>query len=587
MNSRRPLTSVTIREEVDVVACRQCAKRIAEWLGMSRLEQIRVATSVSELARNIYQYAGTGSFQFQLELDERGQLVALGFEARDKGPGIAQIDAILDGSYVSATGMGVGLRGAHRLMDSFEIDTGPAGTRISAAKRVHPPRPAPSDASVRAFQDALAHEGTVDPFREIQVQGEELMLTNAELVAKQQELEATNLELASTNKGVVALYSELEKTAQDLQEASESKSRFFSNMTHEFRTPINIIENMSKLLQSGADGTLNPEQRKQVGFISDAVSELSQLVNELLDLAEAQSGRMDVVPGAFGLVDFMLQLRQFASALSTRYPKVDCQVHLPDRDLPMNTDRNRLFQILRNLISNAIKYTPQGEVNVRVFQTDEHCVEFLVEDTGIGIAEEHQAQVFEEFCRIRSPGLTHIEGTGLGLPLAKRLAGLLKGDLSLSSTLGKGSRFFVRLPCAFEHQEVPSARAGLKGTTVLVIDDNAADRYLVGRALQPFDVVLIEADTARASIDKLHAVRPDVILLDLDLPDISGEDLLESMDWAMHQRVIVNTAKALGENDRERLAPMCHAILDKSRPDYSEALIEAIERLVWSHAHEG
>ncbi len=566
-----------------MVACRQCAKRAASWLGMSPLEQIRVATSVSELARNIYQYAGQGVFHFYLLSDGRGLLSALGFEARDKGPGIANLDRILDGSYVSSTGMGIGLRGAQRLMDEFEIESSPQGTLIRARKRVLPSRPLPSRASIQAFQDELRREGAVDPFEEIQVQGEELVITTAELLAKQQELEATNLELENTNKGVVALYSELEKTAQELQEASESKSRFFSNMTHEFRTPINIIENISKMLLSGVDGALNSEQLKQVRFISDAATELSQLVNELLDLAEAQSGRMDVMPARFNLGGFMQQLQQFSASLAPRYPQVTCRVHPPVQDVTLNTDGNRLFQILRNLISNAFKYTPKGHVEVRVFQPDADHLEFVVEDSGVGIAEQDQARVFEEFCRIRSPGLTHIEGTGLGLPLARKLATLLRGRLSLTSTLGQGSRFYLTLPISYEQGEV---ELSLSGTTVLVIDDNEADRYVVSRLLEPYDPVIIEAEDSRSSIDKLQGVRPDIILLDLDLPDISGEDLLASMDEGMRRRVIVNTSKTLSEAERARLAPLCHAILSKPQPDYDEALLRSMDNLSRRHAHE-
>ncbi|TLX56786.1 histidine kinase [Stutzerimonas nosocomialis] len=587
MSETRLLTTVSIRSEVDVVSCRQCAKQIADWLGLSKLEQIRIATSISELARNVYQYARQGGFAFYLQSNARGQLTALVIESRDKGPGIPHLDRILDGSYESSTGMGVGLAGARRLMDDFEIETSPQGTLVRVAKRVHPPRPYPSEQQTQALRDALTREGTVDPYQEIQVQGEELLLTTAELLTKQQELEATNLELETTNKGVVALYSELEKTAQELQQAGESKSRFFSNMTHEFRTPINIIENISKLLLNGVDGQLNQEQLKQVRFISDAATELSELVNELLDLAEAQSGRMDINPQRFSLVDFMQQLRQFSGALSMRYPRITWGVQVPSQDVWLNTDRNRLFQIMRNLIGNAFKYTPQGSVTVRVYQPDADNLEFLVEDTGVGIAENDQQRVFEEFCRIRSQGLTHIEGTGLGLSLAQKIATLLKGQISLTSKLGEGSRFYVQLPCEYDKRETGGSEFSLVDTTILLIDDNEADRYLVIKTLAPYDPVIIEAETARASIDRLHSVRPDIILLDLDLPDISGEDMLESMDWSMHQRVIINTAKPLDADDRERLLTMCHAILDKSQVDYHEALLRSVQQLCWSQAHEG
>nr|WP_256737626.1 ATP-binding protein [Pseudomonas sp. dw_358] len=467
-------------------------------------------------------------------------------------------------------------------MDEFDIQTGTEGTRIRALKVVFPPQPFPSEKRIQEIRRQLQHEGASDPYVELQVRGSELLLTSSELHNKQQELEATNQELENTNKGVVALYSELEKASQELQEASDSKSRFFSNMTHEFRTPINIIENISKLLLKGADGELNPEQYKQVRFISSAAGELSDLVNELLDLAEAESGRMDIVPTRFSLADFTEQLRQFTGALSMRYPSIAWQIAPVHSDVMLDTDRNRLFQILRNLITNAFKYTPEGSVTVRCLLPDNETVEFLVEDSGVGISEDNQARIFEEFARVRIPGLAHVQGNGLGLPLAARLAALLRGEIQLHSEPGAGSRFTARIAREHHQSAVDLQNLDLSGITVLVIDDNEADRYLVHHVLEPFHAVVMESPTAAASIDKMHAIRPDIILLDLDLPDIYGADLLESMDWSLHSRVLINTAKPLENAERDRLLGMCQGILLKTQPDYAEALLQHVQRLAGS-----
>ncbi|WP_252273330.1 ATP-binding protein [Pseudomonas subflava] len=579
MHKTRRIVSIEIREEVDVVNCRQSAKRIAAWLDLSQLEQIRFATSVSELARNIYQYAGSGFFHFDLAQNAVEQLCALTFTAEDHGPGIAHIEQILDGSYVSPTGMGVGLRGAQRLMDDFDIKTSAAGTHIRGRKAIHPPRPFPSPASLKAIREQLQSDGVADPYVELQVRGKELLLTTAELQSKQLELEATNVELENTNKGVVALYSELEKATEELREAGESKSRFFANMTHEIRTPINIVENISKLLLKGMDGPLNPEQYKQVAFISDAAAELSELVNELLDLSEAESGRIEITPVKFELSDFVEQLRQFAGALGLRHPSVEWEIVGASQEVALETDRHRLFQIMRNLIGNAFKYTPAGKVVVRTYLPDEHSAEFMVEDTGVGIAPENHARVFEEFLRVRGPGMSQVQGTGLGLPLARRLAGLLRGEISLDSELGRGSRFLLRFARRYDENGAEPAPLDLSGINVLLIDDNEADRYLLSRLLQPYHPVIIEAVSATSSIDKLHAIRPDIIFLDLDLPDISGEDLLESMDWSMHARVLINTAKPLEGPLLERLQRQSRAILHKSHPDYAEQVLNQVRRL--------
>ena len=579
MTEYRRLTSLQIQAETDVVACRQCAKQIAGWLGLAPLDQIRLATAVSELARNVYQYAGGGAFHFYLERDARGLAVAIMFDAIDQGPGISQLPQVLDGSYVSPTGMGVGLLGAQRLLDHWKVDTGPNGTHIRAGKAMHPALPFPDAEKIEALRHTLASGGFADPFVALHEQGSELLLTTAELQNKQRELEATNLELETTNKGVVALYSELEKTAQELTTASESKSRFFSNMTHEFRTPINIIENISKLLLNGTDGDLNPEQLKQVGFIAAAAGELAEMVNELLDLAQAESGRMEVMPTTFTLQSFTEQLRQFTAALALRYPHLNWDIISLGHPIILETDRNRLFQIMRNLISNAFKYTPAGNVTVRVFQPDEQNIELWVEDTGVGISEENLGRIFEEFARIRMPGLTQVQGNGLGLPLAQRLAVLLRGEIRVTSVPGKGSRFSVSVARHLQEAEDGALPLSLEGLSVLIIDDNEGDRYLLRHLLEPYGPLIIEANSAGDSIDKLHAVRPDIIFLDLELPDIYGADLLDSMDWAMHARVLINTAKPLDEAERAALASQSAGVLQKGQPAYTESVLRQLRRL--------
>ncbi|WP_347883783.1 ATP-binding protein [Pseudomonas aestiva] len=569
------LLTLALRSEQDIVHCRQAAKRLTAALDWPMLEQIRLATAVSELARNIHQYAGSGQFDFALLRDEGQRLRGLEVRAIDQGPGIAEMEAIRAGSYRSSTGMGIGLRGAQRLFDDFDIQTSPAGTRITARK-YQAPLAFPEAALLQALTAELQGSPPADPYQQIRLQSEELLLTNTELQLRQSELEVTNKELENTNQGVVALYSELEKATQELKEASEAKTRFFSNMTHEFRTPINIIENVAKLLASGVDGSLNAEQQRQVRFISDAALELANLVSELLALAEVQSGRLTIVPQPFTLAPFIERLEQFAAALAPRYSQVSFSVAPPPAEVLLDTDESRLFQVLRNLISNAFKYTPRGQVRIQVFQPDDASLEFLVEDSGIGIAATDQQKIFEEFERIRSPHLTHIEGTGLGLPLAQRLAVLLGGELSVDSAVGRGSRFTLRLPRHYASHRDAAPEPDLSGLTVLVIEDNEGDRYLVRRTLERLNPVLLEADSARSSLDRLNAVRPDIIILDLDLPDINGEDLLASMDWSMHRRVLINTAKPLDEAGCQRLQDYCHAILFKHAPDHAERLLAEV-----------
>jgi signal transduction histidine kinase len=269
------------------------------------------------------------------------------------------------------------------------------------------------------------------------------------LLDREHEIAELNGELAETNKGVVALYAELDDKAQALREASDLKSRFLSYMSHEFRTPLGAIRSLARLLLDRMDGPLSDEQEKQVLLMQRSAVELSEMVDDLLDLAKIEAGRISVSPAWFEMVDFFSALRGMFKpllAMST----INLVFEEP-RDMPrIYTDDKRLSQILRNYISNAIKFTQDGEVRVRARAEGSDAVTFSVSDTGIGIAEEFQATIFQDFVQIDSPLQRKWRGTGLGLSLSKRIAELLGGSVGLVSKPGAGSTFSVTIPIRFE-----------------------------------------------------------------------------------------------------------------------------------------
>ena len=271
------------------------------------------------------------------------------------------------------------------------------------------------------------------------------------LAASRREVDELRAELEETNRGVVALYAELDAQAQELQKATELKSRFLAYMSHEFRTPISAIRSIVRLLIDRVDGPLTPEQEKQVGFVDSTATELADMVDDLLDLAKIEAGRVDISPAWFEMVDLFSALRgMFRPVLHN--PATALIFEEPEGLPKLYTDDRKLSQILRNFISNALKFTPQGEVRVTAMRVGDHAVRFSVADTGIGIAPEHHAAVFDDFSQVDSPVQKRLRGTGLGLSLSRQLAVLLGGRVELVSELGKGSVFSVTLPVQLQRQ---------------------------------------------------------------------------------------------------------------------------------------
>ncbi|KTC55802.1 histidine kinase [Pseudomonas fluorescens ABAC62] len=286
---------------------------------------------------------------------------------------------------------------------------------------------------------------------------ESSMLSSAEqsaLIAQlQSEAAALREELDETNQGVLALYAELDIQAEELRQASDLKSRFLSYMSHEFRTPLGSILSINSLLADELDGPLSPEQHKQVAFVSTAARELSDMVDDLLDLAKIEAGRISISPAWFDMFDLFSALRGMfrpivdASAVDLIFEE---PIGLPR----LYTDDKKLGQILRNFISNSLKFTSRGEVRVSARLEGTDKVRFAVSDTGIGIAAELHGTLFEDFSQVDSPLQKRLRGTGLGLSLCKRFAALLGGEVGLESTPGVGSTFFVIIALALASENV-------------------------------------------------------------------------------------------------------------------------------------
>ncbi len=405
-----PLPTIALEQPEDIVVARRRARQVAALAGLDAPSQTRLAASVSEIVRNTLTYAGGGRVLFALV---RVAPTLLWVRVVDRGPGIAGLDAVLDG------GGGQGIANARCLVDDFTIVSSRRGTTVTLSRRL-PQGAVTSAADAARIVDGLGGGTVPGALTELQIQNTELVASLTELRVRQDELVRLNAELEDTNRGVVALYAELDERAEQLRQASELKSRFLSNMSHEFRTPLNFILALARLLLDRADGPLTQEQERQVSYISGSAGILTDLVNDLLDLAKVEAGKLEMRQRRFTIGELFGALRGVMKPLQQNG---DVELVFEEQaDLPaLFTDDAKVAQVLRNLISNALKFTMRGEVRVRA-TFDLSSLQFRLEvaDTGIGIAPEDHQMVFQEFSQVAaSSRQRHRSGSAVVAPVGR------------------------------------------------------------------------------------------------------------------------------------------------------------------------
>jgi signal transduction histidine kinase/CheY-like chemotaxis protein len=541
------LASLDVRDLAGVFAARQFGRGLAGSLALERQDQIRVATAVSEVSRSAVTDGGGAVIAFGV--DSTNLLLTVTFDGEPPTDGVAA---------------------ASRLMDKVTI----SGNVVRMAKR-RPPGVRPDMNLVNEQLTAVLPQSTMDELRrhnqdlisaleDLKQQKDQLLLLNSELQETNRGVMALYSELSSeleqTNLGVVALYAELDEKSEQLRAASESKDRFWANISHELRTPLNSIIGLTRLLaEPSADGVLDAERLYQVGLIRSTGGTLLALVNDLLDVAKAESGRLYIEPAHIDLRALFGRMRGLVRPMAEGRP-VDVIVSddgVPDTVL---TDETALTSILRNLLSNGIRYTDSGEVRLsaRVAGTR---LEISVADTGMGIPAGLQENVFEEFYQV--PGLRR-GGTGLGLPYARRLARILGGDLTLTSEPGIGTTVVLNLP-----HETPAV-----GTVVLA-DDDASFRQVLMGLLTGIADRCIEAADGEQALALLAANPADLVLADLRMPGTDGSTLLARLPVAIPAIIITGAdapappgAAALLRKDeltRERLEFTIRGVLGGAR----------------------
>jgi signal transduction histidine kinase/DNA-binding response OmpR family regulator len=573
-----PLLSLTLKHDEDVVSARRCAAQLAALFQFDSADQTRIATAVSEIVRNAFRYASGGAVHFELDTDARPQTIHVRIE--DGGPGIRDLDGVLAGRFRSSTGMGLGISGARRLVDHFSIDSSPEGTRVVLTKALPDRVPLVTRARAAEIAEALRRRPAQGLMEEVQQQNQELLRALDDLQRKQQELTRLNRELEDTNRGVVALYAELDEKADHLRRADDLKSRFLSNMTHEFRTPVNAIIGLCNLLRDDRERAgLKPEP--ELEFILKAADQLWTLVSDLLDLATVEAGKTVVRPATFEVQQLFGALRGMLRPLLLNQSVAlvfDAAEDLP----PLHTDEGKVSQILRNLISNGLKFTERGEVRVSAtLDRPAGMITFRVADTGIGIAPEDQETIFEEFGQIEHRLQRRVRGTGLGLPLSRRLAELLGGSLTVESAAGVGSIFSVRLPATFDGgtaANIPVEWTPHPGKLpVLVIEDAPDAQFMYERILNSSQFQPYPARTVAQAEAALGRIAPAAIVLDLVIGGEEAWDLLIRLkrDARTHHVPIVIVSVLAAQ--RKGLSLGADAFLVK--PIEPDTLVETLEGL--------
>lgn len=391
----------------------------------------------------------------------------------------------------------------------------------------------------------------------------------------EQELKRNNLELETRNR--------------EVEEASRLKSEFLANMSHELRTPLNGIIGFSELMYNEDIGPVSPEHKEFLGDILNSGRHLLQLINDILDLSKVESGKQEFRPEELDLTKTVQEVCDILRSMTSK-KQIDVKYSIDSRVNNVFVDPAKLKQVLYNYLSNALKFTPERG-RVRVVATAVGADEFRIEvqDSGIGIDGKDMARLFVEFQQLDEGASKKYQGTGLGLALTKKIVEAQGGRVGVTSAVGAGSIFFAVLPRRAKVSaarvgaglEMPGLRAGA-GIRVLVIDDEPGVLKLMATTLRSLGYTAICAADGMDGLSAVAESRPDVIILDLVMPNINGFEFLDQLRAQPANQdipVIVWTSQDLNSQDSARLRAQSQAIVLKRHGDVA-LLLEELKSLV-------
>jgi signal transduction histidine kinase len=573
------MVTVLIEREDDVVSARQRARSLAEQLGFGVQDQTRIATAVSEIARNAFGYAGGGRVEYGIDEEDGSQ--ALVVRIGDAGPGIADLPSVMEGRYRSKTGLGIGITGARRLMDRFDIRSAPGhGTQVRLAKSLPEGRGRLTGPKVQAIAEAVSRKRMDNPQEAMREQNRDLLRSLAELVEREEEARRLNGELAETNRGVVALHGELEAQAAQLREAGanleaqvaartaelaeanerllgeaaerermeqdlrqsqkmEAVGQLTGGIAHDFNNLLTGIVGSLDLMKSRMAQGRTQNLQRYIETAMASANRAAALTHRLLAFARRQP--LDPKPtDANALLGGMSDLlrRTLSEAIDLRI------VTTPDL-WPTLCDPHQLENAILNLAINARDAMPDGgtltihtsngyladavhEVKPGMFPDEYVCI--CVNDTGTGMPPEVIARAFDPFFTTKPLG----QGTGLGLSMIYGFARQSEGHTRIESEVGQGTTIRVYLPrhrggmgevpFAVETSETPRG----DGETVLVVEDDPIVRDLIVEVLHDLGYRSFQAADGPMGLRILQSsARIDLLVTDVGLPGLNGRQLAD------------------------------------------------------------
>jgi two-component system, chemotaxis family, sensor kinase CheA len=468
---------------------------------------------------------------------------------------------------------------------------------------------------------------------ELQAQSEELQMQQEELRTTNEKLEEQYEETKQKNFEIQEVSAALEEKAQQLELSSRYKSEFLANMSHELRTPLNSLLILAQILFENGEGNLTAKQQEYIKTICTSGNDLLNLINDILDLAKVESGKLDVISKEVKLdevSDFIYH--QFSPIANQK--KVHFTIEMGS-ELPKTffTDEQRLQQILKNLLSNAFKFTESGSVSLQICEVlvnktenlgEDHQAErmltFSVMDTGIGIEIEKQETIFDAFRQADGTTSRQYGGTGLGLSISREIAQLLGGFIEVSSEIGKGSTFTLYLPnrpmynkigkiatarteaavsleanylansndqVLKEEPIITHGKSILKNKKILIVDDDIRNVYALTIALENLDMEILVAENGREALEVLeHHPNTDLILMDIMMPEMDGFEAIQHIrKISIFETIpiIALTAKAMKHSREECLEAGATDYI--SKPINLEQLFSLMQ--VWLFTKEG